>query len=137
MTSPSDVAAIAGATHTLRVLVDGTLSISIMIEPRHAQDAFRLFGAPGTAVALAALRPGHQEPEKPKGGPISNLAGMWCESKSFQAWLGVDTEEEARIHVIEVCGVESRAELDHNATAAQVFHDQIRKPYMQYQQEHT
>lgn len=48
-------AVVSGSTHTLRTRVDGSLSITIEIEPAHAQAAFALFGAPGTPVALARL----------------------------------------------------------------------------------
>lgn len=48
---------IEGATARISTLVDGTLRVTIDIEPRDAQAAFRLFGTPGTAVALAALKP--------------------------------------------------------------------------------
>ena len=53
--------AIEGATARISTLVDGTLRVTIDIEPRDAQAAFRLFGTPGTAVALAALNPQTQE----------------------------------------------------------------------------
>lgn len=53
--------AIEGATARISTLVDGTLRVTIDIEPRDAQAAFRLFGTPGTAVALAALNPQAQE----------------------------------------------------------------------------
>lgn len=48
---------IEGATARISTLVDGTLRVVVDIEPRDAQAAFRLFGTPGTAVALAALQP--------------------------------------------------------------------------------
>ena len=49
------MSAVLGASSTIRTLVDGSLKISIDIEPRHAQAAFALFGAPGTPVALARI----------------------------------------------------------------------------------
>lgn len=48
-------AAVIGSTHTLRTRVDGTISITIQIDPIHAQTAFALFGLPGTPIALARL----------------------------------------------------------------------------------
>lgn len=50
-------AIVAGSTHTLRTRVDGSLSITIEVEPRHAQVAFSMFGTPGTPVAIARLVP--------------------------------------------------------------------------------
>lgn len=127
--------AIAGATHTLRVLVDGTLSISIMIEPRHAQDAFKLFGAPGTAVALAALLPDDQQPpekEHKSGGELAKLASMWCRDADFQEWLKVGSPEEARSIILSRCGITSRRHLDHDEGAARIFHDRFRIPYRKH-----
>ena len=53
--SPSDV--IEGSSARISTLVDGTLRLTVDIEPRNAQAAFILFGTPGTAIALAALKP--------------------------------------------------------------------------------
>ena len=50
-------AVVAGSSHTVRTLVDGTLALTIHIEPRHAQQAFAMFGTPGTPVAVARLVP--------------------------------------------------------------------------------
>lgn len=37
-------------------MADGTLQITVAVDPRHATDAFKLLGMPGTPVALAALK---------------------------------------------------------------------------------
>lgn len=50
-------AIVAGSTTTVKTLADGTLRLSVDIEPRHAQQAFSMFGAPGTSVAIAKLTP--------------------------------------------------------------------------------
>lgn len=54
MSDTNDI--VEGATARISTLVDGTLRITIDIEPRDAPKAFLAFGIPGTAVALAALR---------------------------------------------------------------------------------
>lgn len=51
----SDITAIMGASTTVRTMADGSLRLAIDIEPRHAQQAFALFGSPGTPVALARI----------------------------------------------------------------------------------
>lgn len=48
-------AAVVGSTTTVKTMADGTLRVSVDIEPRHAQAAFSMFGAPGTPVAIARL----------------------------------------------------------------------------------
>lgn len=50
-------AAIMATTGKLSTLADGTLRIVVEIPPGHAKDAFSLFSAPGTPVALARIAP--------------------------------------------------------------------------------
>jgi hypothetical protein len=69
---------------------------------------------------------------KPKGGELARLAGRWCGDEMFRHWLGVDTAEDAAENVRMACGVMSRAELDHDADAAQTFHRLYREPFRQY-----
>lgn len=53
--------AIEGTTARISTLVDGTLRVTIDIEPYNAPKAFLAFGIPGTSVALAALIPSQEE----------------------------------------------------------------------------
>lgn len=84
--------------------------------------------------------------EKPKGGPLSNLAGIWCGNPDFHAWLQEYWPDEwsAALELIEqpsdgetakqvvyyICGVNSLALLDHSPAAADLFQRCIRAPYM-------
>lgn len=76
--------------------------------------------------------------EKPKGGPLAKLAGMWAADPEFWAWLGtVHTSnhwdgDTAAAYIRNVCGVESRAELDHDEEAATCFHTHVRGPFSKY-----
>jgi hypothetical protein len=143
-------------------MADGSLRIEVEVEPQDAQAAFAMFGRPGAPVALAALKDGFasapdtepEEPEEaqPKGGPLSILAGRWCNSPVFQTWLrinhSVEWEESSEyVHSVlsltrepdmsdiaaetvrNLCGVESRAELDHRQESAELFHRLIRLPF--------
>lgn len=131
---------IEAAAMRCRTMADGSLRIECEIEPRSAQAAFALFGMPGAPMAIAALKVGHakksDEPNEPidsqKGGPLAKLAGMWCQSKDFQEWLGVPTPAEARLFILEECEIDSRAELDHNQFAAERFHRCVREPYSRW-----
>jgi hypothetical protein len=40
----------------MKTLADGTLRIVVEVEPYRALDAFALFRAPGTVMALAAIK---------------------------------------------------------------------------------
>ena len=158
---------IEGASVSIKTMADGTLRLTVDIEPRNAQAAFALFGAPGRAMALAALKDGagaasnaqvvqvdHKTagragatPEtgipvtgKPKGGEWAKLAGMWCADPDFWRFASenthcgilwyVDNPQTAKEFVCEICGIESRAELDHSESAFGLFNDLIRFPFM-------
>lgn len=150
---------IEGASVSARTMADGTLRLSIDIEPRNAQAAFVLFGAPGRAVALAALRDGagaidarglatkpvvaNEAPEtehKPKGGEWAKLAGMWCADPDFWMFLNqqypsdspVESAEHAAMSVRVHCGIDSRADLDHSLDALGLFNLRIRHPFMKW-----
>lgn len=142
---------IEGASVSARTMADGTLRLSIDIEPRNAQAAFALFGAPGRAVALAALKDGSaaitsesatEVKEPPKGGEWAKLAGMWCADPDFWAFLNqqfpgddpVTTPEHAAMSVRVHSGVRSRADLDHSREALELFNLYIRHPFMKWMQ---
>jgi hypothetical protein len=89
-----------------------------------------------------------------KGGPLAQLAGRWCEDERFRGWLfdtftaeavkamrattsvngQPDNASIAAKVVRKVCGVASRAELDHDPEAAALFHVLIRAPYQAHLQ---
>lgn len=83
--------------------------------------------------------------EKPKGGPLAELAGMWCKEPTFWVWIntleatkyllregGVTSDADARLFILENCGIQSRRELDHNGMAKRLFEESIRKPFANY-----
>lgn len=140
------MAAIEASAVRCQTMADGTLRLVVDIEPRHAQAAFRLFGSPGTAVALAALKATYTEPtvDRPKGGEIAKWLGIRCGEPSFRDWLGrtfphqwgvaigkTDAERAASV-IRAVCSVESRAEFDNDTEAAERFHRLIRGPFSKH-----
>lgn len=143
------MSAIPCSSVSMRTMADGTLRLSIDIEPANAQDAFRLFAAPGTPAAIAALQVGYAaipanpgpagigeseiEPaHEPKGGALAKLAGMWCADKTFWSWLGQPTEADATKALYDLCDIMSRRQLDHDPVAAERFNERIRGPYMKW-----
>ena len=150
---------IEASTVGVKTMADGTLRLTTDIEPQYAQAAFALFGAPGRSVALAALKDGHgaasdavAEPDKPKGGELARVAGIWCNESDFLAfirpvydkvmggngsgWGDIGIEDvggtsQYCAHCIKVlCDITSRIELDHKPEAAEKFQRLIRLPYM-------
>lgn len=61
--------------------------------------------------------------------PLAQVAGTLCTLPAFWQHLGVTNEEEAAEMVRNLCGVKSRAELNTNPAAAQLFHDYVRRPF--------
>lgn len=79
--------------------------------------------------------------DKPaKGGPMARQAAMLCQDATFRLYLdhrrrhkfamsesdlpdGTHSELDARDWLCAACGIESRAELDHDARGAGVFKD--------------
>jgi hypothetical protein len=109
-------------------MADGSLRITFEFEPRHAKDAYALFGARGTSVAIAALKDGHETVKEPelKGGDLAKAAGMLDTNPRFREyaeWYGTTP----RKLVLEKCGVSSRKELDHNPEAAGKFQALMRE----------
>lgn len=74
-----------------------------------------------------------------KGGALARLAGQLCTRTDFQRWVesvaggtpcGVSGAGNAADYVRRVCGVSSRAELDHRPAAAAAFHEKVRRPFL-------
>jgi len=146
------MSAIEASSGTYRSRVDGTIVLSVEIEPRNAAAALALFGMPGTPMAIAALKTGYEAASdsqvadimtsigelQPKGGALAKLAGMWCADKTFQAWLELDpdnaapTENGAALCLYALCDIQSRRQLDHDPAAAERFNRLIRGPYMKW-----
>jgi hypothetical protein len=123
--------AIEASSVRVSTLADGTLRLVVDIEPRHANAAFALFGSPGVAMALAALKPA--APEKPEKrermGPLCEWAVYRCKEPQFQGLLSVESPEGARAAILEFCGIASRKELDTNPAAAALFKTHVMEPY--------
>ena len=110
-------------------MADGSLRITLEFEPRHAREAYALFGARGTPVAVAALKVGHaavQEPEL-KGGPLAREAGKLDSNPAFLQFAEQHGFNCARWMVLDWCEVQSRRELDHQPEAATRFRHLMRK----------
>lgn len=76
-----------------------------------------------------------------KGAALSRAAAMMCNGAKFQRWVvsrvgaapdGVSPSQHAAQFVRDACGITSRAQLDHNAQAAALFHEAVRKPFVKW-----
>ena len=68
---------------------------------------------------------------KAKGEKLARLAGMLCQQPVFIQFFGCDSPDDAAAFIRSTCGVQSRAELDHNPKAAALFHERVRKPFVE------
>ena len=126
---------IEAVSRQCKTMADGTLRITIDVSPIHARDAFGLFGAPDVPMVLGRLVMDHErnpepvEPVEMKGGPLAKLAGMWCNDRYFIEWVKSKSERAPDEFIKNICGIDSKRELDHDDVAALLFHEEIRKPY--------
>lgn len=123
--------AIAGTRRTYQELADGTIRVKIDIDPAFRDaflDQFRQIDMP---VALAPLKADFEKRQDhaPKGGDIARLAGQLCNNPRFQEFLNVNNAEEAARLIRTECGIVSRAELDHDLDAQDIFHARFRCPF--------
>lgn len=143
---------IEASSVSVKTMMDGTLRVTFDVEPRHAQDAFALFGSPGTPSALAALKTGAQASAEPDTGgaggasapaktdkPIARWLALRCKEPDFRAWLTEQgdfasplDEDECRNVVCGWCEVGSRGDIDGNRGAEAKFQRHIRNPWQKH-----
>lgn len=132
----------------VRDMADGSLRITVEFEPRHAKEAYALFGTRGTPLAIAALKTGFAAVETPKVGPLAYWAVMRCKEEEFfnfisvtySDWMGDNTPDTYETHeeyckdaVLMLCECKtSRSEIDRDPSKEQLFHEHIRGPYAKY-----
>lgn len=100
MNEDEEISAIMGSSSKASTMADGSLRLQIDIRPEDAQNAFKLFGTPGSAIALARLTDEvaveHDRP-KPEKGPYGKYAQALVASGWFRipkVWEGIGTDEE-------------------------------------------
>lgn len=76
-------------------------------------------------------------PQKPKGGPLARLAGVWANEPEFLEWMRsigqpANTPDDAAEFIRARCCIESRAILDHDPRAKALFHKYILGPYSKH-----
>jgi hypothetical protein len=128
-------------------MADGSLDLTVRIEPKDMIAACTLFGQPGLPIVLGRLVMDHEKPkadiviprseDKPKGGPLAQLAGQWCHEENFREFLmaaggsEIHSSTQAADWVRNFCGVTSRAEIDSNPDAKAKFL-RLRADYMNW-----
>jgi hypothetical protein len=143
------MSAIEAVSRNVKTMADGTLRLTVDISPVHAQDAFSMFGMPDVPLALARLKiestqemAQEETIAKAQKEPLTGLALLavqWCQEANFWKWANelngmelIRSESQAKTFICEVCGIDSRKELNTNTQAAAQFQQEIRGPYMQW-----
>ena len=142
--------AIPASSYTSRVLVDGTLALTVHIDPRHRLEAQTLFSEPGTQMALARLKTDSEAvkdtvKDTVKDKPLwSSWLAMRCKEPEFHMWLlsryplvRPHDGSDAGTMVRSICEVQSRAEIDTDPAAAERFQERIRKPWAEFNRGRT
>lgn len=79
-------------------------------------------------------RPEEAKPPKRKGGPLAQRAGIICAERGFWTFVAkrfhqdIASADDAASWLRTRCGIDSRADLDHDEVAGRCFHD-ISKAY--------
>lgn len=131
------MSAISGTRRAMKEMADGTIRVQVDIDPSCRADFLRLFPNIDMPVALAPLVADFERAPaeaKPKGGELARLAGMFCQNADFLECFGLSGEGAAKAFIYNVCGVDSRAALDHDADAAERFHVRVRRPFVEWKQ---
>lgn len=139
----TDPAILRAASHTSRILVDGTLAMVMHFEPADAIRAMQLFGAPGSEVYCAKVKPIDDKLQQDKRArkPIAQWLAIRCSEEKFQHWLSITypgawsvssgSDEERAAQVVRgVCGVVSRGDIDGDPAAQHLFDEWVRKRWL-------
>lgn len=116
------------------------------VQDREALESF--VGMEGKRFMAVLVQIGDDEqavpptPARPKGGEWAKLAGMWCDDPDFHAFLNqtypndtyVENADHAAMAVRVYCGIDSRAELDHNPDALKLFNIKLKYPFQKWMQ---
>ena len=93
-------------------------------------EAYGILGEPTIDASdwFAIARMTGVEPQVAKGGKLAQRAGILCTEGGFRRFLAdrigrphIISEEEAKNEIYRICGVTSRAHLDHDQQAGSAF----------------
>lgn len=129
----SKLAAIEGQLVSIKnVSTHKSACLVIHVPEEYALKVIEAFGWPTMVapvpVAIAKLDLS-AKPEKPKGGKLAQRAGILCGEGVFRKFIqehyaySASHADECGGAIRLICGVMSRADLDHNDEAAKIFRD--------------
>ncbi|MHB8915372.1 MAG: hypothetical protein ACYC4K_06120 [Thiobacillus sp.] len=140
------MSAISATRRQAKEMADGTIRVSIDIDPQFKAQFHALFPDIDMPVAIAPLVADFerkQEEQNPipikaaicGGGALAKWAGILSNDPKFWEWLEliegapVVNANQAAEHIRLLCGVASRADLDHDAEAGRRFREEFMAPF--------
>jgi hypothetical protein len=94
-------------------------------------------GKPVNVEQRAKLEAMARKRKWPKGGPQSKRAARLCQDREFQLWVEsltgggyVGSPDLVAVWMREECGLDTRAQLDHDPAALQRFEDRMMRPFL-------
>lgn len=143
--------AISAVTRTLKTMADGSLRVTVEIQPQDAKNAFDMLGSPDTPIAIARLtqeaskqQAQDETIEKAKGGFLSQWLAMRCNEPEFWAFMEariftecgmpvyVESLAQCDDEIKSFLEIKSKTEIDNNPKVEKRFHELIRIPYSKW-----
>lgn len=122
---------------------NGGAKIVLQLADTADLDAFKLMTVrkgkvAGQRLAVVMVEIGDDEQPVPqheprqRAGELCVMACTFCADPTFWEWLDAEDEAEAKQHVLQTCGVDSRKQLDIEQSTAARFHALIREPFLNW-----
>ena len=141
----TDLAAVTGCVIGYKTLRDGTLRVSLDIEPRHVATFHQSFPENDLHAVIARLSDAREKIQEfigpEKGGPVSQDAGRLHKSNDFQMFVSTKrdatgafytpTEENAKSYLYLECNIDSLVRLD-SINDAQIRFRQIYQEFVNW-----
>lgn len=127
---------LAGAVAGLRMLVDGTIAVTLHFEPKDRTAAMQMLGEPGAMVGVVRLKDGTDAKAGPKTdprGPLCMDAIGRCNNPEFQAFCArhgsqyKGGSDGAKRYLLDACVIDSRKQLDTDPAAKERFAEVLRR----------
>lgn len=137
------MSAIMGTFVKIGTMADGTPRLVLDLQCTLSEVA-AMGLIPGVPFALARLekqaagKPVAPQESKEKAGELCIMACTFCADPLFWEWAGwaddafITSESEAKQFILDVCEIDSRKKLDDFSSAARTFHNEIRKPFLNW-----
>jgi len=138
--------AIMGTFVSIKTMADGSPRMVIDMQCT-LQEIAAMGLTPGAAFGVvrltqestitAAQKETQEAASKERPGNLCIMACNFCDDPIFLDWVcekyHIPNKDFIPKEIIcGICGIESRKELDHNAKAAEIFHKNIRKPFIEW-----